>query len=69
MCLLLIACMHACINYSVAVSSDNKELYAGYSNQQIIAWVKPKHSPANFADEGEYEYQGLDNYYSKFTRM
>lgn len=57
--------------HSLAISSDNKELYAGYSNQQIAAWVKLKHDIAGaHTQEGEFEHLNLDNYYnqSKFVR-
>ena len=48
---------------SIAVSSDSKELYAGYSSQQIVGWVKPKSS--NVSEEGEYEHAhaGMEAYY------
>ena len=39
---------------SIAVSSDSKELYAGYSSQQIVGWVKPKSS--SVPEEGEFEH-------------
>ena len=39
---------------SIAVSSDSKELYAGYSSQQIVGWVKPKSSSAQ--EDTEFEH-------------
>lgn len=49
---------------SIAVSSDSKELYAGYSSQQIVGWVKPKSS--NVPEEGEFEHVhvGMEAYYN-----
>ncbi len=61
---------------SLAISSDNKELYAGYSNRQIAAWVKLKHDAAvgthsGTPQEGDFEHLNMaDNYYNhaKFVR-
>ena len=52
--------------HSIAVSSDSKELYAGYSNQQIVGWVKPKSS--SVPEEGEYEHLGMEIYYTTSHR-
>ena len=41
-------------HFSIAVSSDSKELYAGYSSQQIVGWVKPKYSAV--PEDGEFEH-------------
>ena len=47
------------------MSSDSKELYAGYSSQQIVGWVKPKSSSAQ--EDAEFEHlQGttMEVYYT-----
>ena len=39
----------------------SKELYAGYSNQQLVAWVKPRYEQK---EEPEFEHLGLEQYYT-----
>ena len=46
---------------SIAVSADSKELYAGYSSQQVVGWVKPKSSAV--PEEGEFEHVGMEAYF------
>ena len=47
---------------SIAVSSDSKELYAGYSSRQVVGWVKPKSSSG--AEEGDYDQLGMEAYFA-----
>lgn len=55
---------------SVAISSCSKELYAGYSNQCLVAWVKPKHDASSDPNSDSYVDLGLDKYYAmKFVRL
>ena len=51
------------IVYSVGISSLSKELYAGYSNQQLVAWVKPHHDVQK--EDQDFEHLGLESYYRK----
>ena len=46
---------------SIGISSLSKELYAGYSNQQLVAWVKPRHEQR---EDQEFEHLGLEPYYT-----
>ena len=41
---------------SIGISSLSKELYAGYSNQQLVAWVKPRHE---HREEQDFEHLSL----------
>jgi hypothetical protein len=51
--------------HSIGISSLSKELFAGYSNQQLVAWVKPRHEQR---EEQEFEHVGLEPYYT-MTKM
>jgi WD40 repeat protein len=51
---------------SIGISSLSKELYAGYSNRQLVAWVKPRHE---FREEQEFEHLGLEPYFSMSKRL
>lgn len=44
---------------SLTISSCSKELYAGFSNSRIVAWVKPKQ---DFCEDTEFEHIKLENY-------
>ena len=46
--------------HSITISSCSKELYAGYSNQQVVAWVKPKHNANPNQEDGDLD---MENYY------
>jgi len=46
---------------SITISSCSKELYAGYSNQQVVAWVKPKHITNH--EEADFVDLGMETYY------
>ena len=43
--------MYNIIYCSIAISSCSTKLYAGYSNMQIITWIKPETDPD---DNGDY---------------
>ncbi|CAI8030834.1 Lysosomal-trafficking regulator [Geodia barretti] len=51
---------------SIGISSLSKELYAGYSNRQLVAWVKPRHE---FREEQDFEHLGLEPYFSMSKRL
>ena len=46
--------------HSLTISSCSKELYAGFSDRHIIAWIKPRQD--FIEEEGEYEHIRLENY-------
>ena len=47
--------------HSIGISSLSKELFAGYSNQQLVAWVKPRYEQR---EEQEFEHVRLEPYYT-----
>ena len=51
---------------SIGISSLSKELYAGYSNQQLVAWVKPRYE---YREEHDFEHLAMEPYFAMNKRL